>query len=269
MAVLGVPDFKIFQGSIPRTPIEAGAYQRSATSLPWVSRKWRPEPLKTETHKSTLNNRHSSHHNWVAPCKPALNDDFVAIFQVAPNRLKFGMSTLFVLKNVPVLFYQECRNIWTQFCQIQHPPSLSVRPGNNVEFRSLRAETLCMCLLRYWREIEGGRCKRGGGELSRMCSKHCFPACGKKTQGHFWKKKTVDMPNFSRFGATWKIATKSSFRTGLHGALQLLSPDASLAEVKKCVFFERFENILRGLPFRDLENGDPQEYAPRFTQFWG
>ena len=27
------------------------------------------------------------------------SDYFVAIFQVAPNRLKFGMSTLFVLKN--------------------------------------------------------------------------------------------------------------------------------------------------------------------------
>ena len=67
----------------------------------------------------------------------------------------------------------------------------------NVEFRSLRAKTLYMCLLRYWR----------GGELSRMCLKPCFPACGKKT-GTFFNTKRVDMPNFSWFGATWKIATK-------------------------------------------------------------
>ena len=32
----------------------------------------------------------------MAPCKPAPNDYFVAIFQVAPNRLKFGMCTLFI-----------------------------------------------------------------------------------------------------------------------------------------------------------------------------
>ena len=58
--------------------------------------------------------------SFFAPCKPALNDYFVAIFQVAPNRLKFGMSTLCV--DVPVGFFQECRNIWTKLCQIQPPP---------------------------------------------------------------------------------------------------------------------------------------------------
>ena len=29
----------------------------------------------------------------------------------------------------------------------------------------------------------------GGGELSRMCLKPCFPACGKKTQEHFLTQK--------------------------------------------------------------------------------
>ena len=79
-------------------------------------------------------------------------------------------------------FFQECRNIWTKLCQIQpHPPPLPLcpSPNKNVESRSLRAKTPCMCLLRYWREIEGG-------ELSRMCLKPCFPACGKKKAlGHF------------------------------------------------------------------------------------
>ena len=111
----------------------------------------------------------TSKHKWVAPCKPAPNDYFVAIFQVAPNRLKFGMSTLFVLKNVPVGFFS--------LCQINPPPPLYSSP-NNVEFRSLRAKTLSFTLLEGdW----GGGCKKvGGGELSRMCLKSCFPACGKK-----------------------------------------------------------------------------------------
>ena len=44
-------------------------------------------------------------------------------------------------------FFQECKNIWTKLCQIQ-PPLPLCRSPNNVEFRSLRAKTLCMCLLR-------------------------------------------------------------------------------------------------------------------------
>ena len=70
-----------------------------------------------------------------------------------------------------------------------------------------------------WGGIQKGGRRRGG--LSRMCLKHCFPACGKKNTGTFFNTKRVDMPNFSRFGATWRIATKSSFRAGLHRALQL------------------------------------------------
>ena len=46
----------------------------------------------------------------------------------------------------------------------------------------------------------------------------------KKNHRDIYNTKRVDMPNFSRFGATWKIATKLSFRAGLHGATQLLSP---------------------------------------------
>ena len=86
------------------------------------------------------------------------------------------------------------------------PPPLCPSP-NNVEFRSLRTKTLCMCLLHYLEgDWGGGGCEKGrGGELSRMCLKPCFLACGKKTQGHFFNTKKVDMPNF---WATWKIATK-------------------------------------------------------------
>ena len=50
---------------------------------------------------------------------------------------------------------------------IPHPLSLCSSP-NDVQFRSLGAKTLCMCLLRYWREIEGdskGREEGGGGDF--------------------------------------------------------------------------------------------------------
>ena len=63
--------------------------------------------------------------NWVAPCKLAPNDYFVAIFRVAPNRLKFGMSTLFVLKNVPVVFFFKNAETYGQI-QIQPPPPPSL-----------------------------------------------------------------------------------------------------------------------------------------------
>ena len=141
--------------------------------------------------------------NWVALCKPALCDYFVAIFQVAQNRLKFGMSTLFVLKNVPVFFFQECRTIWTKVRQIQPPPPpppLSLCPSpNNVGFQSLRAKTLkhCACLLRYWwgggggvREGRGVGCGKGGGVTFQERVWSLVPACGqKKLQGHFFTEK--------------------------------------------------------------------------------
>ena len=67
--------------------------------------------------------------NWRAPCKPALNDYFVAIFQVAPNRLKFGMSTLFVLKTVPVFFFHKRGSKASNtFLKVQPPPPPSRTP---------------------------------------------------------------------------------------------------------------------------------------------
>ena len=48
----------------------------------------------------------------------------------------------FCVKKCPC-FFQECRKIWTKLRQI---PLLCPSP-NNVGFRSLRAKTLCMCLI--------------------------------------------------------------------------------------------------------------------------
>ena len=56
------------------------------------------------------------------------NDYFVAIFQVAPNRLKFGMSTLFVLKNVPVLFFPQAGKQGFQHILESSPPPFSHPP---------------------------------------------------------------------------------------------------------------------------------------------
>ena len=136
--------------------------------------------------------------DWGKPCEmsPAPNDYFVAIFQVAPNRLKFGMSTLFVLKNVPVVFFFKNAETYGQNCVKFNPsPPLPLCSSpNNVEFRSLRAKTLCMCLLRYWREIEGGGgggCEKVGG---RVNFQECFwslasPLVEQKTQEHFLTQK--------------------------------------------------------------------------------
>ena len=121
----------------------------------------------------------------------------------------------FLVKKCPCGFFS-----WMQ----NHIDKILLRP-NNVEFRSLRAKTLCMCLLHYWREIEGGGggwCKKVGGVgwTFKNVFEALLPHLWKKKPGTFFNTKRVDMPNFSRFGATWKIATKSSFRAGLHGALQ-------------------------------------------------
>ena len=71
-----------------------------------------------------------------------LSDYFVVIFQVAQNRLKFGMSAVFVLRKCACFFFQEWhRKIWTKSYEIE--PPLCPSP-NNVGFGSLRAKTLCV-----------------------------------------------------------------------------------------------------------------------------
>ena len=130
--------------------------------------------------------------NWVAPCKPAWCDYFVAIFQVAQNRLKFGMSTL-VLKKMPLCFFFKNAGNYGQNCVKFNtpppPPPLFPSP-NNVGFRSLRAQTLCVCLLRYWREGVG---VLQGGQL-----KLSFPACGKKNYRDIFSQKRSRHAKFQR-----------------------------------------------------------------------
>ena len=78
------------------------------------------------------------------------------------------------------------------------PPHLPLcLSPNNVEFRSLRAKTLWMCLLCYWRKIEGGggglREGRGGGVNFQECVcvfEALLTRLWKKiAQGHFLTRK--------------------------------------------------------------------------------
>ena len=70
--------------------------------------------------------------NWRAPCKPAPNDYFEAIFQVAPNRLKFGMSTLCVLKNVTVFFFPQVGKGFKHILESRPPPPPSLSPFSHL-----------------------------------------------------------------------------------------------------------------------------------------
>ena len=54
----------------------------------------------------------------------------------------------------------------------------------------------------------GGGCEKGGGWTFKNVFKALLPRSWKKNTGTFFNTKRVDMPNFSRFGATWKIAMK-------------------------------------------------------------
>ena len=141
-------------------------------------------------------------YNWVAPGKPAPSDYFVAIFQVAPNRLKFGMSTLFVLKKC---LLKNC----VKFNPPPSPPSMSVSKQHRISIFEGQ-NTLHVSFTQLEGDLGvcggGGGSRRAGSERSRMCLKPCFPTRGRKNTGRFFNTKRVDMPNFSRFGVTWKIA---------------------------------------------------------------
>ena len=150
-------------------------------------------------------------HIWRAPSKGGVCTYFVAIFQVARNPLKFGMPILFVLKHVPVFFFQESRKIWTKLHE--NPSPLCPSP-NIVGFRSLRTKTLCMCVF----YAIGGW---GGGGLSRACLKPRFPACEKEKQRDiFWHKKSQHA-KFQRIPGNLKNRTEKGTYAS-DGALHML-----------------------------------------------
>ena len=151
--------------------------------------------------------------SWKGPCKLATSGDFVAIFQVAQNLLKFAMSTLFVL-NVLGFFFQEGGNLWTKLCENPPPPPPLLCPSpNNVGFQSLRAKTL-LCV--FYAIGRGG-----GGDFQERVWSLVSPLVEKKKRTFFHRKR-VGVANFSGFWAIWKVATKSPLGGSLHRPFQLL-----------------------------------------------
>ena len=141
------------------------------------------------------------------------------------------MSTLFVLKNVPCVFFKNAEKYGQNCVKVQPTPSHSLSlcpsPNNVPGFRSLRANTLCVSFML----LEGGGgggggggwggCEKGvGSGLSRTCLKPCFPACGKKCRDVFSQKRSRHA-KFQWILSNLENPTKSSYRAGLHGALQL------------------------------------------------
>ena len=121
--------------------------------------------------------------NWVAPCKPAPNDYFVAILQVAPNQLKFGMSTLFVLKYVPVVFFFKNAETYGQNCvKFNPPPSLFVSKQRRISiFEGQNTVHVSFTLLEG--DWGGGGVREGRGGVN-------FQECvWRKTQENFLTQK--------------------------------------------------------------------------------
>ena len=116
----------------------------------------------------------------------------------------------FCVKKCPCVFFFKNAETSGQNCVKFNPPPpplpLSVSKQHRISiFEGQKTVHVSFMLMEGDWGGGGGECEKGGGG---MCLKPCFPACGKKNTGTFFNTKRVDMPNFSRFGATWKIATK-------------------------------------------------------------
>ena len=147
----------------------------------------------------------------MAPCKPALCDYFIAIFQLDQNRLKFGMSTHFVLKNVPVFFFKNAEKYGQNSDKIASnstppPPHLlcpsqrriSILESQNtvrVPFMLLVGGGWCGGGEGCGGAVRGGRCGgavrggRYGGWTLKNVFEPLFSRLWKKMQGHFFTEK--------------------------------------------------------------------------------
>ena len=119
---------------------------------------------------------------WRSPCKLAPNDYFVAIFQVAPNWLKFGMSTLSVLKNVRVFFHKRGSKASNTFLKV-HPPRPSRTPpppppAISLQWRKRHMHSVLALKDRNSMLFGDGQSKGGGGggEFDTILSRWHFVA---------------------------------------------------------------------------------------------
>ena len=102
----------------------------------------------------------------MALCKPALYDDF---FQVVQNRLKFSMSTLFVLRNVRV-FFSRMQKDFDKTAWNSTPLPLSISKQHRVLIFGGQ-NTLCVSFaLLEGVGVGGGGCEKGrGGVDFQVC----------------------------------------------------------------------------------------------------
>ena len=101
------------------------------------------------------------------------------------------MSTLFVLKNIPVFLFQECRKIWTKLHQIQPPPpppppSLSISKQLRISILESQSTVRVSFTL-----LVGGRGGKGGGgvDFQERVWSLVSPLVEKELQGHFFTEK--------------------------------------------------------------------------------
>ena len=100
-------------------------------------------------------------------------------------------STLFVLKKVPVVSFFKNAEEYGQNCMKLMPPlPLSISKQHRISILESQ-KTLCMCLLRYWREVGVARSAREGGWTFKNVFEALFPPLvEKETQGHFSQKRS-------------------------------------------------------------------------------
>ena len=104
-------------------------------------------------------------HFWRAPSKRGMWTNFVVIFQVARNALKFAMPTLFVLQNVPVfVFHKWEKKASNTFLKVHPRPSNGETHVHSVLV--LRIEILHCLETEREREAGGG----GGGGICTILS---------------------------------------------------------------------------------------------------
>ena len=111
--------------------------------------------------------------NWKGPCKPAPSGDFVGIFQVAQNPLKFAMPTLFLWKNVPV-FHKRENKAPNTFLKAPSPSPSNCLKHTCTVFWLSRIELL--------RCLETDRGRGGGGVFSPQ---FCLYVSASLKKGHF------------------------------------------------------------------------------------
>ena len=119
------------------------------------------------------------------------------------NRLKFGMSTLFVLKNVPVFVFKNAGKCGQNSSNSTPPPPppLSVR----LQISIFECQNTVHVSLRYWRETEvggggrgegGGGCEKGGGLNFQECVWSLASPLVEKNTGTFFTTKRVRHAKF-------------------------------------------------------------------------